>query len=239
MNLTQLESFVRVAELGSFSKAAVVLGVAQPALSRQVRALEIELRETLLIRDGRGVRLSQSGRRMFDHCVGILQQVERAREDMSAGRDEPVGRVVIGLPPSVALQLTVPLIDRFRSALPKARLAVTEGLSTHIAEWITSGRVDLGLLFNPAPHASVEVTPLLEEDLCLVSPASGDEDSGKPLPFDRLPQYPLIIPERGHAIRNLLETQSAMAGLRLNIAAEVSSVLRSSTWCAHGMGTQC
>ena len=92
MNLRQLEYFVHVAELGSFSKAALVLGVAQPALSRQVRALETELRETLLLRDGRGVRLTDAGTRLFEHSVGILQMVSRAREDIGANRDEPVGR---------------------------------------------------------------------------------------------------------------------------------------------------
>lgn len=70
MNLTQLETFVHVAEHGSFSKAALVLGVAQPSLSRQVRALEIELREPLLLRHGRGVQLTETGRQLLDHCHG-------------------------------------------------------------------------------------------------------------------------------------------------------------------------
>jgi len=60
MNLNQLETFVHVAEHGSFSKAALVLGVAQPALSRQVRALEVELRESLFLRHGRGVQLTET-----------------------------------------------------------------------------------------------------------------------------------------------------------------------------------
>ena len=144
MNLRQLEYFVHVAELGSFSKAALVLGVAQPALSRQVRALETELRETLLLRDGRGVRLTDAGTRLFEHSVGILQMVSRAREDIGANRDEPVGRIVVGLPPSMGRQLTVPLIDAFQRQLPRARLAIVEGLSSHIIEWILTGRVDLG-----------------------------------------------------------------------------------------------
>ena len=225
MNFKQLETFVRVAELGSFSKAAIVLGVAQPALSRQVRALETDLRETLLLRNGRGVRLTEAGTRLFDHSIGILQQVSRAREDLAAGRDEPLGRVAVGMPPSIGLQLTLPLIDRFRSAWPKARLAVVEGLSTHIAEWIVSGRIDLGLVFNPEPQSTIEVTPLLEEDLCLVSPAVRRSRAPRgPLPLADLPQFPLVIPERGHVIRKLLESHAALAGLKLDIGWEVSSV---------------
>ena len=108
MNLKQLEYFVSVAELGSFSKAAVVLDIAQPALSRQVRALEIDLRETLLLRNGRGVTLTQAGQRLFEHSVAILQLVAQAREDMGATRDEPVGRITIGLPPTIGRQITLP-----------------------------------------------------------------------------------------------------------------------------------
>ena len=73
MNLKQLEYFVQVAELGSFSKAAVVLDIAQPALSRQVRSLETELSQQLFLRNGRGVALTDAGRRLFDHSVAVLQ----------------------------------------------------------------------------------------------------------------------------------------------------------------------
>ncbi|MDB5575958.1 MAG: ligR, partial [Bradyrhizobium sp.] len=73
MNLKQLEYFVHVAELGSFSKAAVVLDIAQPALSRQVRSLETELRQQLFLRNGRGVALTDAGKRLFDHSVAVLQ----------------------------------------------------------------------------------------------------------------------------------------------------------------------
>ena len=74
----------------------------------------------------------------------MLQLVSHAREDLGASRDAPVGRVTIGLPPSIARQLTLPLIDRFRKDFPAARLAVVEGLSTHVVEWVTTGRIDVG-----------------------------------------------------------------------------------------------
>ncbi len=128
MNLKQLEYFVQVAELGSFSKAAVVLDIAQPALSRQVRSLETELHQQLFLRTGRGVTLTDAGKRLFDHSVAVLQLMAHAREDLGTSRDEPVGRVTIGLPPSMGRQLTLPLIDRFRKELPAARLAIVEGL---------------------------------------------------------------------------------------------------------------
>jgi LysR family transcriptional regulator, nitrogen assimilation regulatory protein len=225
MNLKQLEYFVQVAELGSFSKAAVVLDIAQPALSRQVRSLETELHQQLFLRNGRGVALTDAGKRLFDHSVAVLQLVSHAREDLGASRDEPVGRVTIGLPPSIGRQLTLPLIDRFKKELPAARLAIVEGLSSHIVEWVTTGRVDVGLVYNPEAQQGLEITPLLQEELGLVSYApKGKRKGGAALPMKELSHYPLIVPERVHAMRRLLETQAALAGVKLDIAWEVSSV---------------
>jgi len=225
MNLKQLETFVRVAELGSFSKAAVVLDTAQPALSRQVRLLETDLRVTLLERTGRGVVLTEAGKRLLEHSIGILQLVARARDDIQASRDEPVGRLVVGMPPSVGRQLTLRLVEAFGRECPKARLAIVEGLSAHIVEWIATGRVDLGLVHNPEPNEAIETEPVLDELLCLVSaaPARGGAP-GRPVALKDLPKYPLVIPERSHAVRRLLETQAALAGIKLDIAWEVSGV---------------
>jgi LysR family transcriptional regulator, nitrogen assimilation regulatory protein len=221
MNLVQLETFVRVAELGSFSKAAIVLDTAQPALSRQVRQLETDLHVTLLERTGRGVVLTEAGKRLFDHSVGILQLVARAREAVQASRDEPAGRIVVGLPPSIGREMTLPLVEMFERELPKARLAIVEGLSAHIAEWIATGRVDVGLLHNPEPQAAIETEPLRAEPLCLVSRTARGRGA---VPLAELPNFALVIPERSHAIRRLLEAQAALAGIKLDVAWEVSSV---------------
>lgn len=223
MNLQQIETFVYVAETGSFSKAALQLNIAQPALSRQVRALEVELRETLLIRTGRGVALTDAGRRLLEHGHGILQRVALAKEDLGSHRDEPVGRIVVGLPPSLARRLTLPLIDTFNKEMPKARLAVVEGFSVNIAEWLTSGRMDLGLVYTPAPNPNIEVEPLLEEPLCLIGPAKalhGREQVG----FSDLSGFPLIMPQRGQIFRKLMEAQATLSQVKLNVVWEVSSV---------------
>ncbi|MEY4754718.1 MAG: hypothetical protein RJA44_2393 [Pseudomonadota bacterium] len=222
MNLKQLEYFVHVAELGSFSKAALVLDIAQPALSRQVRALELDLRETLLLRNGRGVTLTDAGQRLLEHGVAILQMVTQAREDMGATRDEPVGHITIALPPTIGRQLTLPLVEAFRRRLPRARLAIVEGLSSHIVEWISTGRVDLGLLYNPEAQPALEIRAVLEERLCLIEPARSGARG--PLPLRELVHYPLVLPERLHVVRRQLDTQAALAGLTLDIAWEVSSV---------------
>ena len=95
MDLKQLEYFVRVAELGSFTRAAIALDVAQPALSRQVRLLEVELRQNLLVRNGRGATPTEAGKLLLAHGRGILHQVERAREELGRVRGALAGRVAI------------------------------------------------------------------------------------------------------------------------------------------------
>ncbi|MFZ2989291.1 LysR family transcriptional regulator [Ideonella sp.] len=226
MDFKQLEYFVAVAEHRSFSRAAVALDIAQSALSRQVRSLEVELRETLLTRTGRGVTLTEAGQRLYDHSLGLLQQLALARADLGAHRDEPVGRITIALPPSMGRQLTLPLIDGFKRQLPLAKLAVVEGLSSHIAEWISSGRVDLGLVYNPDAQPDLEFEPLLTEPLCLVSRGglAGRKSPAGPVALADLQGLGLVLPERAHVIRRLLENQTTLAGLKLDIAWEVSSV---------------
>lgn len=223
MNLQQIETFVCVAETGSFSKAAALLDIAQPALSRQVRALETQLRETLLIRTGRGVTLTDAGRRLLEHGHAIMQRVSLAKEDLNSHRDEPVGRIVVGLPPSLARCLTLPLIDTFSREMPKAKLAVAEGFSVNIAEWLTTGRMDLGLVYTPEPHSHIEVMPVAQEPLCLVGQA-GKLQGMASVAFASLSRYPLIMPQRGQIFRKLMEAQATLSQVKLNVVWEVSSV---------------
>lgn len=222
MNLNQLETFVHVAEHGSFSKAALVLGVAQPALSRQVRALEIELHETLLLRNGRGVQLTEAGRRLLQHGQDILHLVSQAKEDLQAQRSEPVGQISIAMPPTLARLHTLPLIRAFHAELPQARLAIMEGFSVHLTEWLLTGRTDLALVYNPEALPALEILPLRQERLCLLSAASLAPQ--RPPALRDLARYPLVMPQRGHIFRSLMESAAAMAGVQLNVAWEVSSV---------------
>jgi LysR family transcriptional regulator, nitrogen assimilation regulatory protein len=227
MDLKQLEYFVRVAELGSFTRAAVSLDVAQPALSRQVRLLEVELRQNLLTRNGRGATPSEAGKLLLEHGRGILHQVERAREELGRVRGALAGRVAVGLPPSVAKVMTVPLIREFRRRMPEATLSISEGLSVAMHESLVSGRLDIALLYNPAVSADTELTPLVEEPLFLVQRESGQArpaSKPRPIPLRDVAKLPLIIPSRPNAIRMLVETEMANLGCRPQVALEIDGV---------------
>jgi len=222
MDLKQIEYFVHVAELGSFTRAATVLRVAQPALSRQVRSLEVELRQPLFDRNGRGVTLTEAGKRLLAHGRGILQQVERAKLDLEDQRGAASGRLAIGLPPSVSRMLTGPLVETFRKRFPKATLTVVEGLSTYALEWLVLGRIDCAVVYNVTPAAAIDLTPVLDEPLYLVSARGRAAD--RPIALAKVAELELVIPSRPHSIRMLLETALAGTGVKPRVGLEIESV---------------
>jgi LysR family nitrogen assimilation transcriptional regulator len=227
MDLKQLEYFVRVAELGSFTKAAVALDVAQPALSRQVRLLEVELRQNLLTRNGRGAVATEAGKLLLEHGRGILHQVQRAREELGRVRGALAGRVAVGLPPSVAKVLAVPLIREFRRRMPDATLSISESLSVGMQESLVTGRLDIALLYNAIPSPDIELTPLLEEALFLVQRHEGRAPRParpRPVPLREIARLPLVIPSRPNSIRMLVETELASLGLKPLVALEIDGV---------------
>ena len=221
MDLKQLEYFVRVAELGSFTRASNALEIAQPALSRQIRQLETELRQNLLIRNGRGVVMTDAGKLLLGHARGILHQVVRTREDLDRVRGATAGRVAIGMPPSISKVLTLPLTTAFRQKLPQAALSISEGLSLTTQDWLMSGRLDIALLYNPSYSPEVETTELFEEELYLIG---HENTSHEKITLEDIAELPLIIPARPNALRMLIETKLSEIGKKIKIAFEVDGI---------------
>lgn len=226
MDLKQLEYFRHVAELGSFTRAAAFLSVVQPALSRQVRQLEVELGQNLFDRNGRGVVLTDAGSRLLEHTRGILMQVGRARQELEDQRNGDSGHFVLGLPPSLGRSVTVPLVKAFERRLPNASLATVEGLSAYMLEWLSVGRVDCALVYNAPASPSVELQPLLDESLYLIAPLA-DKSRRKPrktVTLAELADYPLIIPSRPHSIRMSVENALAGVEVKIRVAHEIECI---------------
>jgi LysR family transcriptional regulator, nitrogen assimilation regulatory protein len=223
VDLKQIEYFVRVAELGSFTRASSALNIAQPALSRQVRLLEVELRQNLLVRNGRGATPTEAGKLLLEHGRGILHQVNRAREELGRVRGALAGRVAIGMPPSIAKALAVPLSRDFRARLPHAALSISEGLSFAMQESLINGRLDIALLYGAVATPGLEITPLMEEDLFLVQ-RQASRKIAKSVTLREVAALPLIIPTRPNAMRVLVEAELANIGCQPQIALEIDGV---------------
>ncbi len=242
MDLKQLEYFVRVAELGSFTRAASQLGVTQPALSKHLRLLEVELRQNLLTRNGRGAVPTEAGKRLLEHGRGILHQVALAKEDLSSARGELSGLVSIGLPPSLSRLLTVPLTKSFQAELPMAKLRLTEGFSVLMLEGMRIGNLDMALLYNPVSSADLEQTLLHEEALVLISSAVESVagpitiDSAGSITLQALSRLPLILPSRPNAFRQLLDIELTRLGVKPKIVMEVDGLNAILSLVQEGLG---
>jgi LysR family transcriptional regulator, nitrogen assimilation regulatory protein len=227
MDLKQLEYFRHVAELGSFTRAASFLSVVQPALSRQVRQLEVELGQNLFERNGRGVALTDAGTRLLEHTRGILLQVGRARQELEDQKNGDSGHFVLGLPPSLGRSVTVPLVKAFGRLLPNASLATVEGLSAYMLEWLNVGRVDCALVYNAPASPTVDLQPLLDDQLFLIAPLSPDKPARKTrksITLAELADHPLIIPSRPHSIRMSVENALASVDRKIRVAHEIECI---------------
>lgn len=237
MELRQLEYFIAIAETGAFSRAAVRLSVGQPILSRQMKALEQELGTELYHRTGRGIVLSEAGKILEQHARGVLETTAGAKRAINALGSGPAGRVVIGMPPSVGAVLTASLVRQFRAEFPKVSLGVMEGFSGHVLEWLTTGRIDVAVLYN-APRTSALVTePLLTDELFLLGPVidpagAGDGD----VAASELARIPLILPSRPHGLRVLVDDFLSAIGVVPNVQVEIDAMPSTLSLVESGIG---
>ncbi|MCU4178893.1 LysR family transcriptional regulator [Bosea sp. BH3] len=225
MDLKQLKAFSTLAEFGSFSRSAGVLGVAQPVLSRQIKALEQELGVELFYRNGRGTVLTEAGKVLNQYAKEVVDTVGRAASEVTALRSSPRGTIVIGLPPSVGIVLTVPLVQHFREAFPLISLRVMEGFSGHVLEWLLTGKIDVAVLYNAPRTGSLRAEPLLTDELFLLGPPTGGPvPDGESIPARLLSDIPLILPARPHGLRMLIDSMLGEAGIVPRIDIEVEAM---------------
>ncbi len=222
MNFRQIEYFVNVAELGSFSRASAVMRTTQPAISRQVRALEDDLNLQLFHRNGRGAQLTDAGQRFLVYAKGILHQLDGARHAVTGSDADLAGKVAIGLPPSIGQVLTMPVVRAVRDRYRNAELTIMEALSVSLQERLLAGRIDVAVIHNPTPSPLLKLEPILTESICLLSAARGIK-SGT-VSFRSLDQYDLISPAAPHPIRSLVEAEAARSGVKLKIALEIDAI---------------
>lgn len=236
MDSRKLRYFAVTARLGSVSRAAEELRVAQPALSRRIREIEDELGQPLFVRHGRGVRLTPFGASVLEkaeeieHLIGLIKHEAREHYPLQ-------GKVALGMPPAAALRIGPPLAVRIRQAYPQVMLSLRDGVSSLIQEWLIGGRIDLGVTYNATPVDGLEIVHLLRERAVLVGPpteAPGSND--EPVKLRDIAGLPLIMPSLPHNNRRVLEEAAARHEVRLVIRAEVDSVALTKALVRDGQG---
>ncbi|CAN5200757.1 LysR substrate-binding domain-containing protein [soil metagenome] len=224
MDLKRLRYFVSVSELGSFTLAARHLGLAQPALSRHIRQLETECGSPLLWRNGRGAQLSDVGKIVFEHARSLLEQVDRLETELKTAKGAPTGNVILGMPPSVCMILVEPLFHRVRQDYPGIRLHISEAFSGDVREWLTGGRLDIGVLYDPGRAPNLIGQHLLIEDMFLCSAPLAGVTAAPSIALADALRMPLVLPGRPHGLRILVDKVCAEAGFKPDVVLELDSM---------------
>jgi LysR family nitrogen assimilation transcriptional regulator len=234
MDLRALRYFVHVAEVRSFSKAAVQLRVAQPALSRQVRKLEDELGVELLERAGRQIALTEAGALLLQRAHSLMRQVSQAADDVRSHGADLVGSATLGVSPATCEVLGPIMTRECAKSYPKLQLNFIEGFSSFIFERLVDQELTLCILHNPPRHPGIEIEPLLSEPMYLVGPGDQTPALHRAHAKLALETLPLILPNRTHSLRMLIDR--ALAGRRIDVAFQVDGYTLTKALVAAGQG---
>jgi DNA-binding transcriptional LysR family regulator len=232
VTLQQLAYLVALANVGSFTRAADSVGVAQPTLSRQLRALEEDLGAALVDRGGRdGISLTPAGEVVLPLARRILADMEAARTGVAELIGLQRGRVRVGATPSLCIGVLADVLRVFHERRPQIALELVENGSQPLVRGLSRGELDIALVIVPPSglEPGLSVTPLLRERLSVASPAAGPRPSRGAMTVGELARRPLVMVRRGYDLREVTLQAYAEAGETPRYAVEggeMDAVLR-------------
>jgi LysR family transcriptional regulator, nitrogen assimilation regulatory protein len=225
MDLKQLKALVTIAETGSVTKAAEILHIVQPALSRQVKLLEDELGVQLFERERHGMVLTAHGRLFVERVRRALDELDKGKKEISPQKKQLTGFVTIGFLPSAADVLVSSVMGRVRRDYPFIHLRSTVQYVEDLAVSLEKGEVDVALMYSIGLASSDKVgyEALLDESLFLVGSADAGLDMQSPITVNELNDIPLILPAMPQSLRALVERECTLVGTNLNVVTETAS----------------
>lgn len=223
LTLRQLNYFVEIARSRSFSRAAQQLGIAQPALSQNIAALEDELDARLFERHAKGVDLSPEGQRLYERAVALLSQVQALRGDVHARELLPQGPVRLMVAGSVAGVVIAPLLREAARRYPGIRLTVSDGLSSEARLHVEAGHAQLALMPSAAEMEGMEALPLFEERFMVFGTPEAMRSQPAQIDFAQLARWPLAAPDRSHDLRKIIERAAMAIDQPLDVRHELNS----------------
>jgi DNA-binding transcriptional LysR family regulator len=224
MDFRRLHYFLRIAELGSLSRASEALRIAQPSLSRQMRLLEEELGVALFARHRRGMQLTEAGRRLRARIAGPLLQIDHALNEIRSLPADSGGSIALGMPPTSIGALAAPLARRVAADPAGVVLRIVEAGSGELVAGLQRGELDLALIHGSAASADLDVKDLLVERLMLVGPPGCALGAEEPVEFEMLGELPLVLPSRPHGIRLAIDDGAAKRRIRLDTVVQADSL---------------
>jgi LysR family nitrogen assimilation transcriptional regulator len=227
IDLKRVEYLALVAAQGSFSKAASILGMAQPSLGRHIQKLEEYCHARLLYRHGRGVLLTPEGSQLLDGMRPLLRQIEALTQELSKTHTVPKGHVNVALTPAMRAMIGLKLILNINEKYPDVSISVISGYSGYIHEWLTDGRVDMALLHDTRRLKHLSAEFLGSARLYLISsPASLSPSARarKSIELRELDGLPMVMPTINHGARRSLVDACAATGAHFNVRYEMASL---------------
>lgn len=222
--MKQLKALVAVAETGSVTRAASLLHLVQPAVTRQIRSLEAELAVVLFERTRQGMVPTPAGEIMVDRARRALLELERAAAQVRPASGQLTGIVSVGVLESLVDLVTPRLVGAVAKGHPGIELRILSGYSGYLRRWLDAGDVDMALLYDLAGTPAVAVEPLVRESLWAVGPPDAGLKPGSALRWDRLLAHPLVMPMAGHGLRSLIDQVRSSLDIAATIAVETNSM---------------
>ncbi|MDQ0029064.1 LysR family transcriptional regulator [Arthrobacter bambusae] len=224
MEMKQLVAMVTVAEAGSVTHAAQMLHIVQPAVTRQIKTLEDELGVVLFDRTRQGMVLTSAGEVFLLRARRALQEMERARTELTPQTGDVTGLVSVGVLESLLDVIVPPLASSVAKRFPGVELRIMSGFSGYLQKWLDDGVVDIAVLYNLADTPAMRVKPLLSERLWAVAPADAGLLPAEPVTWDRVLRGPLILPILGHGLRTLIDKARFDIPIEPKISLETNSM---------------
>ncbi len=215
MDTRQLAAFCAVVERKSFSQAAERLGVTQPAVSLQVRALEKRLDTQLLDRSGRRVEPTEAGWRLYRGAQRMLQLEEQLLDQVAAEGDGAIsGELSIGASTGPAAIVVPLLLGEFQRANPDVRVGLQVHDTQTVVQLVADRDLELGIVGAARRHRAVQFEPFMRDEVILACPP-GHRFAGRTIELDDLRGEPLIVMQEGAGVRLVVEDELRRLGTRL------------------------
>lgn len=239
MDLRRLEIFAKVAELGSFSRAAEALSLTQPTVSEHVRALEEELGVQLLDRLGRGAVPTPAGQLLLGYALRILGLAREGRQALDQFQGRLRGDLTVGGSTIPGEYVLPALIGRFRAKYPDIAITLLIGSSRQVSEWVEAGRVELGVVGAQPTSRNLESRELMADEIVVIVPPDHRWAMRQTVGLDDVRAEPLVLRERGSGSREAFERALGAVGLDLSafrVAGEMGSTQATKQAVRAGIG---
>lgn len=240
LNTDHLQTFLAVAETGSFTAAATRLGFTQPAVSQHIKLLETHVGEVRLFRRvGKTMQLTHAGEELLIHAREVVSLAQRAEQHMLGLRGHVTGRVGIGCAPTSGERMVPALLAAFHVKHPGVQFAVDVGLSEQLFTWLGNGQVQAVVVDEHPRRRAYDVLELGGEPVSCIAARGHGLVRREAVPLPELAECPLILPQRGMTLRRNLEDQFRRQGVtlgQLQVVLETDSATVAAQAAGDGLG---